>query len=319
MDLLATLNAAGKQYLVYIDAEFQTYRVSNEDDVLATKKYKNTPFHYGMVAGNDKNNKYHFLLNLGYIIVTPEYYRYNFAIFPSLFMSDAGFENPQILEPGYTTCQPNTDYQIGELRKIIGEKGDFPYYADFSDKPEQKDAFEKINAVYNSSIDLPELFTTFATFTHFINDIAPNALIVHKGQNDLYALYNTIHLFGFEMPAIVTRDLDRVRLHLPDLTKTKLEIVQAYFTNPPPLPNNISKADPVHLRLHKINANLIVLRETLLNEISDFFIAKWGTEAGGIASHNPLVDCAYAAIMDLGLGSSADGAIFAYGTGLAGV
>ena len=232
---------------------------------------------------------------------------------------DGGFDNPQILEPGYTTCSPYTDYKITEKRAIIGEKGTFQYFSDFQGDAKKQDAFKEINAIYNASINEAEMMESFATFAFFLNDIAPHAMIVHKGRNDLYALTNTAHLFGLTVPAIITRDLARVPLRLPGLEKTKLEIVQAYFTAPTPLPNNIGKADPVHRRLHMIKGNLIALREALLEEMRAFFITKWGAAAGTIAAHNPLVDCVYTAIMDLGLGSSADGAIFAYGSGLGGV
>ena len=64
MELLKTLNKKGKQYLVYIDAEFQTYRIHNESDVLGAKGFVKTPYDFGMVEGNFKHNKYHFLLYL---------------------------------------------------------------------------------------------------------------------------------------------------------------------------------------------------------------------------------------------------------------
>jgi hypothetical protein len=317
MDLFTNVNTAGKPFLVYIDGEFQTYRVPSQNDPLKAEDYIKTPYHYGMEKGNFGNNKYHFLLNLAFIIIGPDGLRSGFAMFPSKFeCGDAGFENPQLLEPDYAPCNPDASYKITEERKIIGEKGTFPYYADFSEDPEKKAAFENINRIYNSSISIPEFMESYATLSYLIS-IAPYAMIVHKGQNDLYALSNTARLFGLEMKPITTRDLDRVILHLPDLRRTKLDIVQAYFTAPPSLPNNVENADPVHIRLHSIKDKLIAIRETMLGEIRAFFISKWGPRAGNIAAHNPLVDCVYAIIMDLGLGSSADVAISVFDTDLA--
>jgi hypothetical protein len=310
MELLRTLNTRGRPLLVYIDAEFQTYRVPSENDQLAALGYKNTPYHHGMNAGNFGNNKYFFLLSLGFIIINEEGNHNHFAIFRSNFApADAGFGNPQLLEPGYTTCKPYTDYQITEKRALIGEKGTFPYYADFHGDTKKQNAFKDINRIYNSSIADADIMESYATLSYFINYVAPHAMIVHKGRNDLYALCNTAHLFGMTMPPILTRDLDRVALKLPDLIKTKLDIVQTYFTSPPPLPKNITGADPVHVRLHVVKPALIKLRAILLKKIRKFFIYKWGAGAGTVAAHNPLVDCVYTAIMDLGLGSSADGAI----------
>jgi hypothetical protein len=316
MELLRTLNTGGRTFLVYIDAEFQTYRVPSQGDPLEAQKYVKTPYDFGMSEGNFGNNKYHFLLNIGFIIIGPYGRSSHFAMFPSYFGSGEGFENPQLLEPGYTTCSPYTDYQITEKRKIIGEKGTFPYYGDFSGTPEKRNAFEQINTIYNSSINHAVMMESYATLAFFLRDIAPKAMIVHKGRNDLYALSNTARLFELDMPKILTRDLDRVKLNLPGLKKNKLDIVQTYFTMPPPLPNNVSKADPVHIRLNKIKYGLITMRETLMEEIRAFFVEKWGEGAGTIAAHNPLVDCVYAAVIDLGLGSSADGAISVYGTDL---
>jgi hypothetical protein len=319
MELLATQNTGGRPYLVYFDAEFQTYRIPENNDVLGANGFVKTPYDYGMDKGNFKNNKYHYLLNFGFVVFGPGFYDKQFAAYHSLFKSAAGFENPQLLEPGYTTCAPYTDYRITELRKIIGEKGTFPYFADFSTEPDKMAAFEQINTVYNSSIDNAELMASYATLVHFLTLIAPHAMIVHKGRNDLYALFNTAHLFGLTMPTILTRDIDRVPLRLPGLKKTKLEHVQMYFTAPPPLPNNISTADPVHLRINNNKDGLISLRTTLLDEMRVFFIKKWGPAAGDVAAHNPLVDCVYTAIIDLGLGSSADVAIALFGTDSDGV
>lgn len=314
-ELIRTQNHKGKPYLVYIDAEFQTYRVPEDADMLKARGFVNTPYHHGMNRGNFKHNKYHFLLNFGYIVVGPDSSRHEFAAFRSSFKSDAGFENPQILEPGYATCPPYTDNLITELRKIIGgEGGSFPYYADFSTDEEKKKAFEEINSTYNSSIDEVESMTSYATFSHFLTDIAPHAMIVHKGRNDLYALWNTARLLGLTMPNILARDLDAVRLNLPGLKTTKLLLMIEYFTKPPPLPINIGTADPVHVSLHRNKDCLILFRKILLESISAFFIIKWGALAGEIAAHNPLVDCAHAAIIDLGLGSAGDGAIFLFGT-----
>jgi hypothetical protein len=113
MDLLKTLNTAGKPLLVYIDAEFQTYRVPDNNDPLAKAGgFKATPYDYGMAHGNAGNNKYIFLLNMGFIVINSHGHSSHFAMFHSNFNPDDVFNNPQILEPGYTTCPPYTDYQI---------------------------------------------------------------------------------------------------------------------------------------------------------------------------------------------------------------
>lgn len=319
MDLLGSLNRKGKTKLVYIDAEFQTYRVSNKNDPLAAKGFVATPYDFGMSEGNFGNNKYHFLLNLGFIVIDEHGHSSHFAMFSSKFNSGNGFENPQILEPGYTTCKPFTDYRITEKRAIVGKAGTFPYYASFLADPEKQAAFEDISEIYNSSISDGDKMESYATLTYFLKDIAPKAMIVHKGRNDLWALYNTARLLKIPMPTVLTRDLDRVALRLPGLRSTKLDIVQRYFTMPAPLPNNITEADPVHLRLHKIKDILIDMRDMLLDEIRDFFISKWGAPAGDVAAHNPLVDCVYAAVIDLGLGSSASAVVSEYGIDSSGV
>lgn len=314
MELLKTLNREGRSYLVYIDAEFQTYRVPSQRDPLEAMKYTKTPYDFGMNEGNFGNNKYHFLLNLGFIIIGPVEHQTHFAMFPSKFGSGGAFKNPQILEPGYTTCSPYADYQITEKRKIIGEKGTFPYYADFHGDAKKQSAFREINSIYNSTITHAVMMESYATLSFFLRDIAPYAMIVHKGRNDLYAIANTARLLELYMPVVIARDLDRVRLRLPGLKKTKLELVERYFTGPNALPNNVSTADPVHLRLHEVKGKLITMRDKLLEEIRAFFIEKWGTGAGDVAAHNPLVDCVYTAVMDLGLGSVADVATSLFGT-----
>ena len=115
MELLESINKEGRPFLVYIDAEFQTYRVPSQRDPLESMKYTKTPYDFGMSEGNFGNNKYHFLLNIGFIIIGPYGRSSHFAMFPSHFSSGV-FENPQLLEPGYTTCSPYTDYQITEKK-----------------------------------------------------------------------------------------------------------------------------------------------------------------------------------------------------------
>lgn len=296
MDLLQSINKEGKSLLVYIDAEFQTFRLPdvNGGNALDMNGFIKTPYYYGMKPTNHGQSNYHFLLSFGYIIVYPNGYReYNIILFPSIFdLSSSLFSNGQLLEPGYTTCKPDIAAAIAKKRWKPNSKDDiFPFYNQLTSE-KRKHTFVEINDLYNSSFEPVHIMMSLVSLRYFFENIVPYALLVHKGQNDLYALRNTAHLHGLYTEHMTTRDLDKIMFKLPGLSSRKLDLVQEYFVHPP--------ASSEQRILDKKDA-LFTLRETMLSEIRNYFTELWGPAASAISAHNPLVDCAYAAIMDLGL------------------
>jgi hypothetical protein len=204
MDLLKKADRQGRQYLVYMDAEFQTFRLpAGSEDGLATMGYVNTPYLYGMAPTNVGQNNYHFLLNLGFIVFDGAGERtYNFAMFPSLFdVKSPLFNNGQMLEPGYTTCAPAVAAAIEGLRSTAPELK-FPFYKTLS--LGKRGVFRKINDVYNGSLSAEEQALSIATLQRFIQYIVPRAVIVHKGRNDLYALRNSALLHGLSIDNLLS-------------------------------------------------------------------------------------------------------------------
>jgi len=296
MDLLQKVDKKGKPLLVYMDAEFQTFRLPdiNGGNALENAGFVRTPYYYGMKPTNHGQSNYHFLLSFGYIVVYPNGYReYNIILLPSIFdLSSPLFSNGQLLEPGYTTCKPATADAIAKKRWNPNYKDEkFPFYNQLTTE-NRKAIFLEINDLYNSSIEPVEMIMSLSSLQYFFENIVPYALLVHKGQNDLNALRNTAHLYGLYTGDMTTRDLDQVMFKLPGLNSRKLDSIQEYFVHPPPSSEQ---------RILKNMDSLLLLRETVLSDIRNYFITLWGKDAAKIATHNPLVDCVYAMIMDLGL------------------
>lgn len=279
MDLLKKVDWQGRQYLVYMDAEFQTFRLPSSGDNLAANGYVNTPYLYGMKPTNVGQNNYHFLLNLGFIVfdVTGRH-TYNFALFPSLFdMASPFFNNGQMLEPGYTTCAPAVAAAIAKLRFVDGDI--FPFYKTLS--LGKRTTFRKINDVYNAGITEEEQVAGVLTLKNFLTHVVPNAILVHKGRNDLFALQNSARYYGLDVSHMVTRDLDSIPNRMYDLPDKRLNTIQ----------NHIVRGDPALKRL----------RDMIMVEIAAYFEKLWSTSDAAVTAHNPLVDCAYAMVMDIGL------------------
>ena len=330
MDQLDKLNKAGKKLLVYIDAEFQTFRQPDDDDKLLASGYTKTPYLFGMAGNNYTHSNYHFLLSFGFIVVDKGVATYHLALFPSLFkFKDASgqFVNGQLLEPGYTTCAPGVAAAIATQRTLLKDCAQrFPFFRNLS--LGNREIFKQINETYNNSIDDVELWKALSTLNYFFETIVPNALIVHKGQNDMWALKNTAHYYRIGICPTLSRNLDMIEIDLPGLPKRpKLNVAQQWFVNPPAAaataeaPNAATAAPAnaapnvkpgLHQRIIKLHPAMVALRAKLLTEIQTFFLQKWGAAAANVAAHNPLVDCAYAAILDLGLGPLSDPAISVY-------
>jgi len=344
MDQLDKLNKAGKKLLVYIDAEFQTFRQPDDDDKLLASGYTKTPYLFGMAGNNYTHSNYHFLLSFGFIVVDKGVATYHLALFPSLFkFKDATgqFSNGQLLEPGYTTCAPGVAAAIATQRTLLKDCAQrFPFFRNIS--LANREIFKQINETYNNSIDNVELWKAVSTLNYFFETIVPNALIIHKGQNDMWALKNTAHYYRIPIYPTLSRNLDMIEIDLPGLPKRpKLNVAQQWFVNPPAIapaavaatapdataaapnaaaadaPNAAAAANAkpgLHERIIKLHPAMAALRAKLLTEIQAFFLEKWGAAAGHVAAHNPLVDCAYAAVLDLGLGPLSDAAISVYYT-----
>jgi hypothetical protein len=278
MDLLKKVDWQGRQYLVYMDAEFQTFRLPAVGDSLAAAGYANTPYLYGMKPTNVGQNNYHFLLNLGFIVFDGTgRHTYNFALFPSLFDVDSPlFNNGQMLEPGYTTCRPDVASAIEKARFVGGDI--FPFYKTLA--LGERGTFRKINHIYNSSITEEEHLASVLTLKNFLTHVVPNAVLVHKGQNDLFALRNSALHYGIDVGHMITRDLDAIPVKFPGLSNKRLNTIQNYVVN----------GDPAVKRL----------RDAIMAEIAAYFQQLW-SDSTTVAAHNPLVDCAYAMVMDIGL------------------
>lgn len=319
MDLLYNLDWGQRHYLVYIDAEFQTFRLpAGAGDGLAAAGYVNTPYSYGMKPSNIGQNNYHFLLNLGFIVFDGEgYHTYNFAPFRNNFEVESPlFNNCQMLEPGYSTCAPAVAAEIEELRASMskgGEEVKFPFYNTLS-VPDSA-IFKKISDTYNSGISDEEQVASLLTLTHFLTNIVPYSLIVHKGRNDLLALRNSALLYGMDFSNMdnymLVRDLDLINFKLPGLVNKQLSTIQAYLVDPPPKPNgsdgkaaNKEPESGLYYRVVSRADALKHLRDTIMAEIADFFRKLWSIKEADVTAHNPLVDCAYAMVVDVGLSPS---------------
>jgi len=289
------VDTGGKKYVAYIDAEFQTYRVPDTADPFVKEGYVKTP-HWITTANDLHNSNYHFMLSLGIIIYDgAKRLPFLLALFPSKAGASERFSNPQFLEPAYTTVQPASAAVIQQSKSMLVAsdgryvKDIFPWRSSLT--AEQQEFLDNGHRAYNRGLTIGDRGEGKKILQYFLSEIAPHAKIVHKGQNDLYALMNTARLLEIGMPPIDTRNLDVYlpvfkELHLPGgLKPLKMRLVAN---------NNSGGLD----RLEKI----------LMRDIVDFIIKKFGEAArNSVGAHNPLVDCAYAQILDIVCASVCNG------------
>ena len=172
---------------IYLDAEFQTYRIPKGQriNLISTPPYLYT-------KENESLDVYHFLLNIGFFFFDGVERKYYLASFPSLFDKSGLWRDGQMLEPGYTTTAPDTQDAIVSLRKK-SRATKFAYYSDLEEA--DKRVFEKIQTTYNSSFTEKEDSNT-KTVLNLLFMLLSHGILVHKGTNDLYALMNTMRLYG---------------------------------------------------------------------------------------------------------------------------
>jgi hypothetical protein len=281
------VNYGGKQYLVYIDAEFQTYRVPDTDDPFLADGYIKTP-HWTTSANDLHNSNYHFMLSLGIIIYDGgRRLPFLLALFPSKVGSaEARFSNPQFLEPAYTTVRPRAaaDVQGAKMQLVASDARYateiFPWRAELT--AAQQEFLDAGHRAYNRGLTMGDRAEGVAILRMFLHTIVPHAKIVHKGHNDLYALMNTARLLGLGVPPIDSRNLD---IYLPVFKEVGW-------------PGGL-RALKEALVARNGTRELEQLERGLIRDIKTFIVAKFGEEArNSVGAHNPLVDCAYAHIVD---------------------
>jgi hypothetical protein len=293
------VSKGGKQYLVYMDAEFQAYRVPDDDDPFIKDGYIKTP-HWTSSRNDLVNSNYHFLLSLGLIIYDAHDRRtMKLALFPSKAIGhiDTRFTNAQLLEPGYTTVRPATAARILELKnnlvlhdpKYGTRDHKFPWRSSMDSTGQA--LLDEGHAAYNSGLRMADRAHGKAVLRDFLEHIVPNAKIVHKGQNDLYALMNSARLMEFGVPPIDSRDLD---LYLPVFRSLHLPGALALLKE----------------RLVEKNTTgvLAPLETEFKAAVEEFVVDMFGEGArASVGAHNPLVDCAYAQIVDIICATVCDG------------
>jgi hypothetical protein len=292
--------------VVYIDAEFQGYMVPITGDPLFAREFQWTvPYLYKPIDG--MIHRYHFLLSLGFIVfrgaANPEYY---LATFPSIYGTDVDFANVQILEPGYTASAPSVatqlldkktailaiDHQLIHLRDSksagrnarVKDRTDDLKFAFLSDlTPEQQGISISGHVAYNKGRDFKERSASNLAFNDFLEMLTnEDVVLIHKGANDLVALKNTCKLLGRGLPPFANLDLDHYSHVHKGVTDKRLDTLQKLYGGRYP--------------------ELADRRDEMLEEVVKRIVARWGEEArGGVAAHNPLVDCVYALVVYEGL------------------
>ena len=263
---------------VYLDCEFQTFRIHISQDKLGPAGFAATEQIYGYKPGDEHYKVYHFVLSLGLIVTDGKKRDYYLATFPSLF-SEQGFTNGMLLEPGYTVCNPLAEKAIKDLRDIIYTgKPQFPYYESL-DTYNQVVFFE-INNVYNQSLTYND-FNNNSHILSLLNDVLiPSCTLVHKGHNDKTALFNTFRQYGIPMNEIKSLDLDH-KSHIYNKlgVGTKLVQLKNYFVKKYSLEN---------------------LEKEGMAEINSFLSFRYGPASNDAVAHNPLVDCLYTMLVEIG-------------------
>lgn len=274
-----TVNNGGKPYVVYMDAEFQTYRSPKTNDLLAKAGFKLTPpfVHY---PNDHKYNTYQFLLNIAFIIVDADKnYWMQLAVFPSLFGS-APFDDGRLLEPAYTVVSPDIIKKMEAARPKVKK---FEFLSNISAE-EDKAGFLRLNELYKSGISDDKVEKSKSVLSYLLKTLVPQSKLVHKGATDLDAIHNTCVYYKMEMPTINSRNLDHFSHKFVGLYgethDKKLETLQGLFC--------------------KYDYELFALRESMIAYTNKFMGEYYGVDVESKA-HNPLVDCVYALILDIAI------------------
>ena len=263
---------------VYLDCEFQTFRVLKTQDVLAAHGFTATPPFWGFKPGDELYNVYHFVLSLGLIVVNGKQKNYYLATFPSLFPG-MGFTNAMLLEPGYTVCNPVAEDAIKALRdEIYTGKPQFPYYESLNAYGQM--LFFQINNVYNQSLTYDYHNNYIETLRYLNDELIPSCTLVHKGDNDKISLFNTFRYYGIAMNEIKSLDLDHKTQVYRELgVGTKLVQLKNYFVKKYGL-EDVEKAG--------------------MADINHFLTLRYGPASNDAEPHNPLVDCLYTMLVEIG-------------------
>ena len=273
------LDRGGKENLIYMDAEFQTFRSLKANDKLASAGFVFTkPFVY--TEDDNTYNKYQFLLNLG-LITIDRYNNRNYYLvsFPSLFGSSSQFEDATILEADYTVA---TAVTIAALK--ARRSADIPKFEFFSKLKSGKDKreFKSIHKIYMDGYNADLEKEAKETLFNFVTYAIPSSKFVHKGYTDIDAIANTCRYYKIEVPVINARNIDSFSIPYEEVFhyygEKKLEAIQTLFVG--------------------LDGDLNWLRDFLITEVHWFLQLKYG-EQGVIKAHNPLIDAVYTLIVDL--------------------
>ena len=278
--------------VIYIDAEFQGYKVPKARDPLAASGFKPTePYLY--TPEDAYIHRYHFLLSLG--LFTLQSGEFDLATFPSQYGQGAGFTDVQILEPGYSTAAPDVAAHLAQAKyeilvadadatalkgKAREKRIDALKFAFTSDLNSVQQALSLDgHRLYNKGRDFKERSLSNLVFAGFLETLESRpCVLVHKGRNDLVALKNTCTLKGLRLPPFENIDLDAFSHRHGDVADKKLYTLQELYARQFP--------------------QLQVKRDGLLARVTESVVRRWGAAAReGVAAHNPLVDCVYALVL----------------------
>ena len=271
------IDSDGKPYVVYMDAEFQTFRSPKSNDLLGKAGFKLTPpfVHY---PNDHIYNTYQFLLNIAFIIVDADKnYWVQIATFPSLF-GKPPFDDGRLLEPAYTIVTPDIIKKMEDERPKVKK---FEFLSNILSE-EAKAGFLRLNDLYQSGMGPDNLEKSKSILNYLLKTLAPHSKIVHKGATDLDAIHNTCVFYKIKMPSLDSRNLDHfsdkfVGLYGETHDK-KLETLQGLFC--------------------KYDQELLDLRESMIAYTNLYMEGFYGEKVEAKA-HNPLVDCVYALILDI--------------------
>jgi len=273
------LDRGSKEYLIYMDAEFQTFRSPIDNDGLFGAGFVHSrPFSF--TADDRVYYKYQFLLNLGFVIIDKYYNRSYFMVsFPSLFGEKPYFNDATVLEPDYTVASVAVVDAMKQARTDLVPK--FSFFSTLKTES-AKNEFKYINSLYQSDYTFEKEEEARQTLWKLITYAIPQSKFCHKGYTDMDAIANTSHYYGFSNPVYNSRNIDSIKVsyerEFQYFGSKKLESLQEFL---------VSRDDDVRQ-----------IRDQLVGEVIGFLQAKYG-EQGVIKAHNPLIDTVYTVIVDM--------------------
>ena len=181
--------------------------------------------------------------------------------------------------------------EIEKTSRLVGQH--FKYVEDLS--ADLREKVRECHAFYNRKRHLNDRSGSKADFEKFMSLLTKKeCVLIHKGENDIVALKNTLTKMGLGLPPFEDIDLDRASMLHKNVPNKRLNTLNSHYG--------------------RLYPELVAEKDELMGKIARFMKDRFLEDAGDLTSHNPLVDCAAALVLYKGTRKMLEKAVSSGGT-----